>query len=126
MLYSENSQYTEGLSGFLALSYSPEDRNIITFMASGGLSYQGLIPNRSDDTLAFVFAYGLFSDDLNDFNRENGDPNQSSETLLELNYRIQVAPWLFVQPDVQVIINPDGRSDIDDALVIGFGLGTVL
>jgi porin len=80
MLYSENNQYTEGLSGFLALSYGPENRNIITFMASGGLSYQGLIPNRSDDTLAFVFAYGLFSDDQNEFNRENGDPNQSSET----------------------------------------------
>jgi len=126
MFYSENSQYTEGLSGFLALSYGPEDRNIITFMASGGLSYQGIIPSRSNDTLTFAFAYGLFSDDLNEFNRENGDPNQSSETLLELNYRIQVAPWLFVQPDVQVIINPDGRSDIDDALVIGFGIGTVL
>jgi len=126
MLYSENSQYTEGLSGFLALSYGPEDRNIITFMASGGLSYQGLISGRSSDTMAFVFAYGLFSDDLNEFNRENGDPNQSAETLLELNYRIQVAPWLFLQPDVQVIINPDGRSDIDDALVIGLGLGTIL
>jgi len=126
MLYSENSQYSEGLSGFLALSYAPENRNIITFMASGGLSYQGSIPSRPDDIMAFVFAYGLFSDDQNEFNRENGDPIQNAETLLEFNYRIQVAPWLFLQPDVQVIINPDGRSDIDDALVIEFGIGTVL
>ncbi len=126
MFYSENDQYNEGLSGFLALSYAPENRNIITFMAAGGLSYQGIIPSRSYDSLALIFAYGLFSDDQNEFNRENGDSNQSAETLLELNYRIQVAPWLFVQPDVQVIINPDGRSDIDDALVIGFGIGAVL
>ncbi|GJM15977.1 MAG: hypothetical protein DHS20C13_13040 [Thermodesulfobacteriota bacterium] len=126
MLYSENGKYTQGLSAFLALSYAPENRNIITFMTSGGLSYQGLIPSRSQDTLAFIFAYGLFSDDLNEFNRNNGDPNQDAETILELNYRIQVAPWLFVQPDVQAVINPDGRSDIDDALVIGFGIGTVL
>lgn len=126
MLYSENNQYTEGLSGFLALSYAPENRNIITFMASGGLSYQGLIPSRPDDILAFNFAYGLFSNDLNEYNRNNGDPEQDYEILLELNYRIQAAPWLFVQPDVQVIINPDGRSDIDDALVVELGIGTVL
>jgi len=126
MLYSGNSDYSEGLSAFLALSYAPENRNIITFMTTGGLSYQGLLPSRSDDIFAFVFAYGLFSDDLNEFNRDNGDPLQDYEVILELNYRIQVVPWLFVQPDVQVVINPDGRSDINDALVIGFGVGTVL
>lgn len=59
---------------------------------------------------------------------ENGEllPKQDYELLLELNYRIQIAPWAFVEPDVQVIINPDGRSEIDDALVIGFALGVVL
>ncbi len=98
----------------------------IAQLFAGGLSYQGLLPSRSEDIFAFIFAYGLFSDDLNEFNRENGDPVQDYEVILELNYRIQVAPWLFVQPDVQVVINPDGRSDIDDALVIGFGVGTVL
>ena len=84
------------------------------------------MPSRSDDIFAFIFAYGLFSDDLNEFNRDNGDPLQDYEVILELNYRIQIAPWLFLQPDVQFVINPDGRSDINDALVIGFGVGTVL
>jgi carbohydrate-selective porin OprB len=40
-----------------------------------------------------------------------------------VNYRVQIAPWVFVQPNVQVIINPDGRSSIDDALVLGFAMG---
>ena len=126
MLYSENSDYSEGLSAFLSLSYAPENRNIITFMTAGGLSYQGILPNRPDDILAFVFAYGLFSDDLAQFDRNNVNPVQHSETVLELNYRIQVAPWLFFVPEVQVVINPDGRHDIDDALVLGFAVGTVL
>lgn len=126
MLYSENSYYSEGLSAFLALSYAPENRNIITFMTAGGLSYQGLLPGRSDDIFAFIFAYGLFSNDLARFDRNNDDPVQDYEIILELNYRIQIAPWLFLQPDVQFVINPDGRSDINDALVIGFGVGTVL
>lgn len=126
MLYSENSGYTEGLSAWGALSYAPEDRNIITLMAAGGLSYQGAIPGRSDDILAFNFAYGHYSGDLRQFERENSETVQHSETVLELNYRIQVAPWLYFVPDVQVVINPDGKHDIDDALVVGFGAGTVL
>lgn len=126
MLYSENSGYTEGLSVWGALSYAPEDRNIITFMAAGGLSYQGAIPGRPDDILAFNFAYGHYSGDLRQFERNNEETAQHGETVLELNYRIQVAPWLYFIPDVQVVINPDGRHDISDALVLGFGAGTVL
>ena len=128
MLFSEDDKYIEGLSSFLALSFAPENRNRITFMAAGGLSYRGPIPNRSSDALAFVAAYGHFSGDLPRGMGENGEllPKQDYELLLELNYRIQIAPWAFVEPDVQVIINPDGRSEIDDALVIGFALGVVL
>lgn len=126
MLYSENSDYTEGLSAWASLSYAPENRNLITFMAVGGLSYQGLIPSRPDDMLAFICEYGHFSGDLRQFDRNNGNPVQHGETVLELNYRIQVAPWLYFVPDVQFVINPDGRHDIEDALVLGFGMGTVL
>lgn len=128
MLLSEDASYIDGLSSFLALSFAPEDRNRITFMAAGGLSYQGLIPNRSGDALAFIAAYGLFSNDIPQDTGQNGAllPKQGYEFLLEVNYRIQIASWVFLQPDVQVIINPDGRSNIDDALVIGFALGVVL
>lgn len=127
MLFSEDDQFNEGLWSFLALSYAPENRNRITFMAAGGLSYQGLITNRSGDVLAFVAAYGRFSGDLPSGVDESGKPlpEWDYELLLELNYRIQIAPWLFVQPDVQVVVNPDGRKDIDDALVLGFAVGTV-
>jgi porin len=114
MLYSENDRYDEGLSSFLSVSYAPPDVNQMQFMVAGGLSYQGLIPSRPDDSLSFIGAYGLFSDDL---------PGQDGETLLELNYRAQIAPWIYLQPDMQVIIDPDGRSDIDDALVLGFAFG---
>lgn len=126
MLYSENSKYTEGLSAWGALSYAPENRNIMTFMAAGGLSYQGIIPSRPEDMLNFNFAYGRYSQDLRQFERDNGETLQHSETFLELNYRIQIAPWLYFVPDVQFVINPDGKHDIDDALVLGFGAGTVL
>ena len=114
MLYAENGQDRQGLSAFLALSYAPPDVNTLQFMAAGGLSYQGLIPDRPDDSLSLIGAYGRFSDDLS---------GQDAETVLEVNYRLQIAPWIYFQPDAQYIINPDGRSSIDDALVLGFAMG---
>ena len=125
MLYAEDDTYDQGLSAWLALSYAPPDLNEIQFMAAGGLSYKGPFSSRPDDALSFIGAYGRYSSDLRDSQRARGEPRQSGEGLLELNYRAQITPWLFFQPDVQYIINPRGRSDIDNAFVIGFALGSV-
>ena len=121
MLFSEDQKYSQGLSAFGALSYAPPDRNNVSFMAAGGLSYQGLFPGRPADRLSFIGAYGYFGDDLDQATSDN--QNQTFEGLLELNYQYQLAPWAFVKPDVQYIINPDGRDDIDNALVLGFAVG---
>jgi porin len=40
--------------------------------------------------------------------------------ILELNHRFQLGTWCYVTPDIQYIINPNGQSDINDALVLGF------
>jgi len=38
---------------------------------------------------------------------------------LEWTYAIAVAPGLTVQPDIQYIMRPSGRSSIGNALVVG-------
>jgi len=42
-----------------------------------------------------------------------------SEQVLELYYSIAVARWMTLSPDLQYIANPGGRSDSDDALIVG-------
>lgn len=116
MLFAEADDKSQGLWAWLALSYSPPDVNELEFMTAGGLSYVGLLPGRPLDTASFVFANGVFSDRLT---------GQGSETVLEVNYRAQLLPAVYLQPDIQYIIDPDGKSDIDDALVVGFTLGAV-
>jgi porin len=39
--------------------------------------------------------------------------------VLEATYRIQVAPWWSVQPDLQYVFNPSGERGSHDALVLG-------
>jgi porin len=101
----------QGLTPWVALTFAPVQRvNTIPFSASGGLVYQGLIPCRDDDLTALAVYYGKFSDKLQD---------QNAETVVEANHRLQLTPWLYVTPDFQYVIRPNGQSDIDDAAVFG-------
>lgn len=113
-LYREARDRDDGLWGWLAASYAPPDVNEVQFMIAGGLSYNGLLDSRPNDTLSFTFARGQYSGRLEDRN---------AETLLEVGYKAQLLPWTYVEPNVQYVIDPDGKSTIDDALVVGFALG---
>jgi porin len=116
MVYREGEPGSEqGLTPWGALTLAPaEGINTIPFSAAGGLVYRGLLPRRDDDLTALAVYYGAFSDRLQD---------QSAETVVEANHRFQLAPWLYVTPDFQYVIRPDGRSDIDDAAVFGGEIG---
>jgi porin len=84
--------------------------NTMPFFAAVGAVYRGVWPGRDKDALAAVAYYGAFSRDLR---------GQGGETVLELTYTLVLAPWLTVQPDVQYVINPGGRTSVRNALVIG-------
>ncbi len=101
----------EGLSLFWAFVYTPLQRiNTLPYFGAAGVNYRGLLPSRGKDTTAFAVYYGGFSRDL---------AGQTYELVLEWTYAIAVTPWLTVQPDVQYVINPGGRSSTGNALVVG-------
>jgi porin len=116
MAYREGGLGSEqGLTPWVALTFAPIDRvNTLPFFAAGGLVYQGLFRVRDDDTTNLGVYYGRFSDDL---------PDQSFETVLEVNHRFQLAPWLYVTPDFQWVFRPNGSDDEPDAAVVGGEIG---
>ncbi|MEM7222462.1 MAG: carbohydrate porin [Pseudomonadota bacterium] len=111
LIYREDTQSRQGLTPWAILTVAPlESVNTLPFAAYGGLVYEGLIPERDRDITALGLYYGLFSDDL---------PDQSYELVLELNHRLQLAPWFYITPDFQYVFNPGGTGEIDDAAVFG-------
>jgi porin len=50
---------------------------------------------------------------------DQGSVGVGAEMALEVTYQAQITKWLSIQPDLQVIINPDGNRDLNNALVIG-------
>jgi len=83
----------------------------------------GLVPGRHADVAGLYGAYGHFSADQRSAQRRAGQPGQVYEAVLELNYRITVLPWFYVQPDIQGIINPGAAHQFGDALVLGLQFG---
>ena len=115
------------VSFFLRGGVSPSNRNLVSWYVDGGIGINGLFAGRDDDTLTFGIAHTHVSGDLSDLDRDvaffSGTPYpvRSGETVLELSYAVQVAPWWVVQPDVQYIIRPGGGDPHpeDDARRIG-------
>lgn len=117
LLWKENDdpKDKQGLGAFFRYGFAHRDINQTAHFWSTGASYQGLIPKRDQDVLAFGVGQSILSSQL----REEMNPLVDRETVYEVYYAIQVAPWLIVSPDIQVITNPGGLKTARDALIGG-------
>lgn len=111
-----------GLTPFISLVFAPKNRNLFPFFLDCGLVYKGLFASRPDDYANLGFVYGKYSSTLADVQRENHIEPQNFESVIELNYWIQVNKWFNIVPDMQYIIHPKGRNT-PNAYVIGAQIG---
>jgi porin len=89
------------------------DTNPVPLFLAGGWLSQGVLPGRPLDVLALGVGSSRFSPTLS--------PEQSSETVLEVNYSWLVTGNLSLQPVLQLILNPNGSSS-PPILATGLGL----
>jgi porin len=136
MVWREPGSDAQGLSLFAGAGGTQADRNLVTFYATGGFTYMGPIPSRDDDVLVLGAAYAGVSSDASDFDREaRADdaavPVRDREVDVELTYILALAPWWFLQGDLQYIIHPGGNvqnphnsiDTIEDTLLLGLRTG---
>ena len=115
-LWRVPEQAARGLSGFLRLSASPGDRNLVDLYADGGLTFKGPLASRPDDIVGLGVAWGRISPQAQGLDRDlaaltgQGMPIRDYELGLELTYQWVVATNWMVQPDLQVILHPGGHA----------------
>ena len=107
------------ISGFLRIGGAPTDVNFVSFYIDGGLNFTGFVPGRRRDVAGVAVAHSSISEEYSDNSRAQGGTGFSSETVVEATYRVTLAPWWSIQPDLQYIFNPSGASGSHDALVLG-------
>lgn len=124
MLYRESSHSSRGLQSFLTVVVSPdEEKSPMPYFFNTGFIYKGLFSARPNDKAAIGMYGAWFSSDLRDAQRAAGQRTQSSETTVEVNYQVQLNPYTYIRPNIQYIADPNGLSEIDDALVLGLEFG---
>ncbi len=110
---NNNSDDEQGLGAFFRYGYSPSRTNDITNFWSLGFQYLGLFEGRDKDVLGLAFGQGFFSDSA------KTSYTADYESVMELYYSAEIAPWLVVSPSIQYITNPGGNDSVSDAVVIG-------
>jgi porin len=94
-------------------------------LKSGGANYgvYGLVDqqlfSRENDVAGLAFAHSDVGSNYSDSQVLQGNAPYTSESFIETTYKIQVAPWWSIQPDVQYYFNPSGQQGSPDAVVLG-------
>jgi porin len=124
---------TRGVGIFTRVAASPQDRNLVSFYADGGLNFQGPFPQRPNDKLGLGFGYLRISDRARDLDRDfiqlaNANrPVRDFEALAAVSYLAEVRQGWTVNPTLQYIVHPGGGYVLDagvpqavkNALVLG-------
>ena len=117
-LYFEKEDSTQGLSSYIRIGYGQSPTNPSDYFLAGALEYKGLISGRDNDFIGIGFTSSHISDS---FLREAKKINPCQvkyDTNIELFYKMQIFPFLFVEPDVQYFFSPLLNSSSKDYLVL--------
>ena len=106
------------------VTYSPQYQVAqMPVMGFGGTIWQGMIPGRDEDQFLCTWMTGAFSSDYADSVAITGSAKPTAETVFDVSYIIHLTENVFIQPDIQYIIQPNGVGTTPNALVIGAQFG---
>ena len=131
LVWRPASSMNGGVGVFFRAEGAPGLRNQVNVFVDGGVSYKGVF-GRDGDSVGLGVGWTRISDtaragDAAFAALNPGYPVRTSETVLELTYQAQVAPWWVVQPDFQYVFSPGGGipdptrpgARVGDAAVLG-------
>ena len=115
-IYSQDSRI---VSYFVRSGGAPPDTNFVDYYIESGFNFTAFIPGRDNDVGGIAVARSHVSDDYSESQILRGNPPSTAETVIEATYKVQLAPWWTLQPDLQYIITPSGVEGSHDATVLG-------
>jgi porin len=80
---------------------APAVRNLVSFYADGGFNLLAPLPGRDDDILEVGVGLTKVSEHGSRINQAAGGQRLANETVFELTYQLQLAPWWQLEPDFQ-------------------------
>lgn len=125
-LYSEAGDSDQGLMAFLRVGIADKNVNQISRYTGVGVAYTGLFPGRDEDQFGLAVAIAQNGGPFMRAQLLAGSPVKDREIGVELTYLFNFLPWLTLQPDMQVIVNPSMDMDMGNVWVFGLRIQIVL
>jgi len=113
----KDGEHTVG--AFVRGGFAPSSYSFVDSYFDAGFNFTGFVPTRPLDVAGIAIARSGISDQFSNSQILQGSPGSSQETVIEATYKIQVAPWGSIQPDLQYVINPGGVQGSANAFVFG-------
>ncbi len=125
-IYRPNRRTNEGLVLWSAYTLSPQQNiALMPFQVNAGVVDAGLLPGHPNDLSIAGVAYGNDSRDFSTQSQQQGSGARDYELVYELGYRIALSKFAYLQPDLQWVLHPAGRSEVPNALVLGAQMGVI-
>jgi porin len=111
-----------GVQAFGRLAWSPPEKSPVGWSFLLGVSATGVIPQRPADAIGIMGSVTCFSNQPEVYRSLEVDGTAGSaggnESAIEVFYRAQLLPSVFVQPGIEWIANPSGGdpATLDDAV----------
>jgi porin len=106
-------------AGFIRFSGTDGDSTPIMRAFNVGLSGQGLIAGRGEDSCGIAYSRATLSESFRAAQALAGIATTAFESAWELTYRIPIGKSLSVQPDLQRISHPGGDATRAPAVIVG-------
>ena len=101
------------LSLFTQISISPSSINSNWYYLGAGLNYKGVLKKRINDVIGLAVAHAVIK-----------SMTKGNETTIELTYKASVCENIFIQPDLQYVINPSRTDEkLNNAFVASLRFG---
>jgi carbohydrate-selective porin OprB len=95
-----------------------------------GLGYEGLIPGRNSDVLMAGIGLVNMTEGAKAWNRLSDSctalatcNNTGIQYVIEVGYSAKLSTWMFIQPSVQYLVQPYGRTDLGNITAVTLSLG---
>lgn len=107
----------QGLAWFTRAGFTgTPDRSPLGALLNTGFSWTGLVPTRDEDAAGIALVWARLSPGESADLEGNGSGN---EFVIEATYQAKITPFLSLQPDLQLLVQPGGNPAVPDAFILG-------
>ncbi len=119
-IWKPHPDTVRGIAIFAVATIADRKTGLFRTYYEAGSSWRGPFASRPSDILSISWTEANLNSRVTEAERRAGRDVQTHEEMWELNYGVQVRPWLLIRPGVQYVIRPGGYESRPNTIVVAW------